>query len=141
MSLFKVMDIAGSALAAQFLSLHLAAGNMANADNVSSGIDTTYHARRPVFAAMLDDTSIGFSDESVGLGMEIRDIVASPAPLRLEYRPEHPLADANGYIHMSSVEMIEEMANMISTSRSYQISVEVANTSMQMVLRTLALGS
>lgn len=138
MSWFKVMDIAGSALAAQSLSLHVAAGNMANADNVSSSVDTTYRARRPVFAAMLDDTAMSFPDESVG---EIRDIVASPAPLRLEYRPEHPQADANGYIHMSNVEMVEEMANMISASRSYKISVEVASTSMQMVLRTLALGS
>ncbi len=141
MSWFKVMDIAGSALAAQSLSLRLAAGNMANADNVSSSVDTTYRARRPVFAAMLDDTAMSFPEESVGLGVAIRDIVASPAPLRLEYRPEHPLADANAYIHLSNVEMVEEMANMISASRSYQISVEVASTSMQMVLRTLALGS
>ena len=54
--------------------------------------------------------------------------------------PDHPLADGEGYIHMPNVNVVEEMANMISASRSYQSNVEVVNTSKQLLLRTLALG-
>jgi len=67
-------------------------------------------------------------------------IVESQAPLRREYRPDHPLADQQGYVNLPNVNPVEEMANMISASRSYQTNVEVLNTSKQMLLRTLALG-
>ena len=141
MSLFKVMDIAGTALSAQSLRLNVTASNMANADSVSSSVNATYRARHPVFATMIDEMALSFEGETVGMGVEVKGVLESQAPLRSQYRPEHPLADANGYIHLSNVNMIEEMANMISASRSYQTSVEVANASKQMMLRTLSLGS
>lgn len=139
MSLFKVMDIAGSALSAQSLRLNTTASNMANADSVSSSIATTYRARHPVFATMMDDL-MSFEGESAGAGVEVRGVIESQAPVRSIYRPEHPMADENGYIHMPNVNMVEEMANMMSASRSYQMNVEIANASKQLVLSTLQLG-
>ena len=62
-------------------------------------------------------------------GVDVLGIVESQAPLRREYRPDHPLADQNGYVNMPNVNQVEEMANMISASRSYQSNVEVLNTS------------
>jgi len=67
-------------------------------------------------------------------------VVESQAPLRMEYRPEHPLADDKGYVYLPNVNVIEEMANMISASRSYATNVEVINTSKQLLLKTLQLG-
>ena len=67
-------------------------------------------------------------------------MVESQAPINREYSPQHPQADADGYVYMSNVNMIEEMANMISASRSYQSNVEVAKTSKQLLLETLRLG-
>jgi flagellar basal-body rod protein FlgC len=139
MSLFKVMDIAGSALSAQSLRLNTTASNMANADSVSSSIATTYRARHPVFATMMDDL-MSFEGESAGAGVEVRGVIESQAPVRSIYRPEHPMADENGYIHMPNVNMVEEMANMMSASRSYQMNIEIANASKQLVLSTLQLG-
>ncbi|MEZ5444432.1 MAG: flagellar basal body rod protein FlgC [Gammaproteobacteria bacterium] len=139
MSLFKVMDIAGSALSAQSLRLNTTASNMANADSVSSSIATTYRARHPVFVTMMDDL-MSFEGESAGAGVEVRGVIESQAPVRSIYRPEHPMADENGYIHMPNVNMVEEMANMMSASRSYQMNVEIANASKQLVLSTLQLG-
>lgn len=139
MSLFKVMDIAGSALSAQSLRLNTTASNMANADSVSSSIATTYRARHPVFATMMDDL-MSFEGESAGAGVEVLGVIESQAPVRSIYRPEHPMADENGYIHMPNVNMVEEMANMMSASRSYQMNVEIANASKQLVLSTLQLG-
>jgi flagellar basal-body rod protein FlgC len=139
MSLFKVMDIAGSALSAQSLRLNTTASNMANADSVSSSVGSTYRARHPVFATMMDDL-MSFEGESAGAGVEVRGVIESQAPVRSIYRPEHPMADENGYIHMPNVNMVEEMANMMSASRSYQMNIEIANASKQLVLSTLQLG-
>jgi flagellar basal-body rod protein FlgC len=134
MSLFRVFDISGSALRAQTVRLNTTASNMANVDSISSSTATTYRARQPVFAAQLD------AAEDEVAGVDVLGIVESQAPLRREYRPDHPLADPRGYVNLPNVNPVEEMANMISASRSYQSNVEVLNTSKQMLLRTLALG-
>lgn len=141
MSLFRVMDIAGSALSAQSLRLNLTASNMANADSVSSSDNSTYRARHPVFATMIEQAAMSFEGDTVGVGVRVTDVIESRAPVRSQYRPEHPLADENGYIHMPNVNMIEEMANMMSAARSYQMNVEVANASKQLMQRTLSLGA
>jgi len=140
MSLFKVFDIAGSAMSAQSLRLNVTASNMANADSISSSVGGTYRARQPVFAAMYDDANMNFNDEADAVGVQVRGVVQSKAPIRSEYQPGNPMADQDGYIHLPNVNMVEEMANMISASRGYQSSVEVANAAKQMLLRTLTLG-
>ena len=134
MSLFKVFDISGSALRAQTVRLNTTASNMANIDSISSSTATTYRSRQPVFAAQLD------AAEDAVAGVDVLGIVESQAPLRREYRPDHPLADQQGYVNLPNVNPVEEMANMISASRSYQSNVEVLNTSKQMLTRTLSLG-
>ena len=137
MSMFKVFDIAGSALSAQSVRLNVTASNLANAESVSSSSGETYKARQPVFAAMLDKASM---DKQPGVGVQVRGIVESDAPLRKQYEPEHPMADADGYVYRPNVNVVEEMANMISASRSYQSNVEVINTAKQLMLKTLTLG-
>jgi flagellar basal-body rod protein FlgC len=133
---FSVFDIAGSAMSAQSLRLNTTASNLANADSASSSTGATYRARHPVFAAVFDGARTG----GAAVGVQVRGIVESQAPLRSQYAPEHPLADGQGYLHLPNVNVVEEMANMISASRSYQSNVEVINTSKQMLLRTLSLG-
>lgn len=134
MSLFRIFDISGSALHAQSVRLNTTASNMANVDSVSSSTEKTYRARNPVFAAQLDEAEDGVS------GVDVLGIVETQTPLRQEYRPDHPLADEKGYVSVPNVNPVEEMANMISASRSYQANVEVLNTSKQMMMRTLTLG-
>jgi flagellar basal-body rod protein FlgC len=60
--------------------------------------------------------------------------------LRREHNPDHPQADKDGFIYLPNVNVVEEMANMISASRAYQTNVEVMNSAKQMLMRTLALG-
>jgi flagellar basal-body rod protein FlgC len=138
MSMFKIFDIAGSAMSAQRLRLNVTASNMANANSVSSSVDQTYRARQPVFAAMLNESVMDGAPESVGV--EVRGIVESQTPLQTRYEPGHPMADENGYVYLPNVNVVEEMANMISASRSYQSNVEVTNTAKQLLMRTLTLG-
>ncbi len=138
MSLFSVMNIAGTALAAQTVRLNITASNMANADSAASSIGSTYRARHPVFAPQaIDEWDF---EQSANLGVKVTGVVESAAELRREYQPGHPLADDAGYIFLPNVNVVEEMANMISASRSYQTNVEIMEASKQMLSRTLALG-
>ncbi|EMR14300.1 flagellar basal-body rod protein FlgC [Methylophaga lonarensis MPL] len=136
MSLFNIFDIAGSGMSAQSLRLNTTASNLANADSVSSSVGETYRSRQPVFATVLDDAQDGFKPGSV----QVRGIVESQAPVKQEYNPAHPMADENGFVYHSNVDPIAEMANMMSASRSYQNNVEIANTSKQLLIRTLQMG-
>ena len=137
MSLFRVMDIAGSALGAQTVRMNTTASNMANANSASSSIEQTYKARHPIFSQLVDDFSI---EQDPSVGVKVDGIIESDAPLRQEYSPNHPLANEEGYIFMPNVNAIEEMANMISASRSYQTNVEIMEASKQMLQQTLTLG-
>ena len=86
---------------------------------------------------MMDDFSF---DESPSVGVQVDGIIESEAPLKREYQPGHPMADDEGYVFLPNVNVIEEMANMISASRSYQTNIEVMEASKNMLERTLTLG-
>ncbi|MFZ5594228.1 MAG: flagellar basal body rod protein FlgC [Pseudomonadota bacterium] len=135
MSSFKVFEIAGSGMSAQSLRLNITASNLANAESVSGNAQGVYRAREPVFSAVME--SVG--DESPA-SVRVLGVVENNAPVQMRYEPGHPLADAQGYIYMPNVNMVEQMANMISASRSYQNNVEVLNTSKQLLLATLRMG-
>lgn len=126
MSLFNLFDVAGSAMSAQSIRLNATASNLANADSVSGNEQEVYRARHPVFSTVLNEMQQGGLPSG---GVQVQGIVESDAPVRREYNPNHPLANKEGYIFHSNVEPIAEMANMMAASRSYQNSVEVADTS------------
>ncbi|HED12618.1 MAG TPA: flagellar basal body rod protein FlgC [Gammaproteobacteria bacterium] len=143
MSLLSAMDIASSSLSAESYRLNLTASNLANANSVSSSINRTYRGRHPVFttiSANPDATAFGDVMDGLGRGVRLAAVVESAAPLRKEYHPENPLANKEGYVFLPNVNTIEEMANMISASRSYSSNIEVFNSAKQMLLRTLTLG-
>lgn len=134
MSSFKIFDIAGSALSAQSLRLNTVASNLANADAISGTADGTYKARLPMFKAAMEAGGEGTP------GVQVLGVVESQAPADKRYEPGHPLADGDGYVYAPNVNVVEEMVNMISASRSYQSSVEVMNTAKELASRTLSLG-
>lgn len=136
MSSFKIFDIAGSGMNAQNLRLNVVASNLANVDAVSSSIEETYRARQPVFRAMLDQVN----SRNPAVGVQMAGVVESKAPLVREYSPNHAMADKEGYIYRPNVNVVEEMANMISASRAYQNNVEVLNATRQMLSATINLG-
>ncbi len=136
MSSFKIFDIAGSGMNAQNLRLNVVSSNLANVDAVSSSMQETYRARQPVFRALLDQ----FNPQAPANGVQMAGVVESKAPLVREYAPNHAMADKDGYIYRPNVNAVEEMANMISASRSYQNNVEVLNAARQMMMATINLG-
>jgi len=143
MSLSNVFNIAGSAMTAQTVRLNTTASNMANAESISSSEADTYRARKPVFA--LKEVEVEHLPDHLqtlvpGQGVDVKGIIESDKPLRMAYEPNHPMADENGYIWYPNVNVVEEMADMISASRSFQINADIMNTAKQMLQRTLTLG-
>ncbi|MBT1450794.1 flagellar basal body rod protein FlgC [Glaciecola sp. XM2] len=137
MSLFRVMDISSTGMAAENVRLNTTASNIANANSVSSSYEDTYRARHPVFAAALQQAS---ADQSKGVGVEVKGIVESQKPLQIQYEPGNPMADENGYIYKSNVNIVQEMADMMSASKGYETNVQVADTTKRIFRRVLQLG-
>lgn len=144
MSLYNIFDISGTGMSAQSIRLNTTASNLANAQSVSSSVDETYRARHPVFAALMGDVfDQQFGDKGVfnaSGGVQVLGIVESDAPYQLRYEPYHPMADEEGMVTYPNVNVVEEMTNMISSSRSFQMNVEIMNTAKTMMQRVLTLG-
>jgi flagellar basal-body rod protein FlgC len=133
MSLFNIFDISGSAMAAQSQRLNVSASNMANADSVIGPNGEPYRAKQVIFSVdALPGNQIG--------GVKVSEIAESNAPDRMVYEPGNPLADDKGYVRMPNVDVVGEMVNTISASRSYQANVEVMNSAKTIMLKTLTLG-
>lgn len=137
MSISSIFQIAGSALTAQSQRMNVASSNLANADSVAGPDGQPYKARQVVFQMT---PSASQSASGVVGGVRVAAIVESNAQARMQYDPEHPLADDQGYITMSNVDAVAETINMISASRSYQANVEVINTAKSLMARTLTIG-
>ncbi len=132
MGLSNIFSIAGSALTAQSARLNAVASNLANADSVVGADGQPYRAKQVVFKA----TPV----EGGGIGVRVTQVVDSAAPLRMSFDPKNPAADGQGYVALPNVNVVDEMVNMISASRSYQNNVEVMNTAKSLMQKTLAIG-
>ncbi|MBT3196694.1 MAG: flagellar basal body rod protein FlgC [Gammaproteobacteria bacterium] len=138
MPLFDVFDISSSALHAQNVRLNTVASNLANAESISTTEEGAYRAKAPVFEEIL--TRHDNHPMELPGGVRVKEVSVSDAPINKRYQPNHPMADKEGYIFATNVNPVEEMANMMSASRSYENSVEVMNTTKQLLMRTLNMG-
>jgi flagellar basal-body rod protein FlgC len=132
MSLFNVFNVAGSAMSAQSQRLNTTASNLANADSATSASGEAYRAKQVVFEAV--------PIEGGSTAVKVREVVEDPSPLKQVYDPKNPLADDKGYVAMPNVNVVDEMVNMLSASRSYQNNVETMNAAKTMLLKTLTIG-
>ncbi len=135
MGLFSVFDISGSGMSAQSVRINASASNLSNAETIASSPEAAYKARYPVFSAI--QKSVGGEFGQSQMGVKVENIIESQTPPSKEYRPGHPLADKEGFVYVSNVSSVEEMANMISASRTYQMNVQVMNATKSLLQRTL----
>ena len=133
MSLFNIFNVAGSGMAAQAQRLKVVASNLANADSTTSANGQPYRAKQVVFSAVP-------MNGDGAQGVKVTAVVEDNSPMRMVYDPKHPMADEQGYVSMPNVNVVDEMVNMISASRSYQNNVDVMNTSKTLLLKTLTIG-
>jgi flagellar basal-body rod protein FlgC len=132
--MFNVFHIAGSALTAQSMRLNAVASNLANAESAHASTGEGYKSKQVFFQAVPMSPATPWAQ-----GVQMTRVIEDTAPPRLVYDPKHPLADAKGYIAYPNVDVVEEMVNMISSSRSYQTNTEVMATAKDLMSRTIAL--
>jgi flagellar basal-body rod protein FlgC len=132
MSLMNVFGISGSAVSAQSQRLNVVASNLANAEAVAGPDGQSYKSRQVVFQTQ--------SAPDGTAGVKVSSVIEDQSPAKRVYEPGHPMADEQGYLTQSNVNVVEEMVNMISASRSYQNNVEVMNTARQLLQKTLQMG-
>lgn len=142
MALSNIFGIAGSGMSAESVRLNTVASNLANADSVSNSPAGAYKARYPVFQAVQAALNPGQTPAMRGAdaSVAVNGIVQSTASPTARYEPGNPMADAHGYVYSSNVNVVEQMADMISASRSYQNDAQVLNTSKTLAIDTLKLG-
>lgn len=133
MSLMNILSVSSSAVMAESQRLNVVASNLANADSVAGPDGQPYKAREVVFKSRA-----GGTPDSAGV--QVANVVEDQTPGKRTYNPSHPMADADGYVTESNVNVVDEMVNMISASRSYQNNIEVMNTAQQLMAKTLQIG-
>lgn len=134
--LFSLFNTSASALTAQSVRLNTVASNIANASTASSTPDGAYKAKEVLFQTVLNEES----PDGDAMPVKVAGIVDSAAEPFPSYEPNHPQANADGYVFRPAINVVEEMANMMSASRSYEANVEVMTTSRQLLQRTLQVG-
>jgi len=139
MSFKQITQIAGSAMSAQTVRLNTIASNLANAQSAAGSETATYHARKPVFAALAAREGLG-DQQLAGTRVQVLDVVESQEPLRKAYEPENPLANQNGEVFYPNVNPVAEMTDLLSASRAFETNVEVLSRVKSMQQSLLRLG-
>lgn len=139
MSLNAIFDIAGSAMSAETVRLSTSAENMSNANVERGSPDEVYQPKYPIFHTV-QETQNHWMGDQIKAGVQVKGIYESDAEPSKRYEPNNPVADEKGFVYTSNVNYVEQMANVISASRSYQMNIELVNTTKQLMQRTLQLG-
>jgi len=145
---FSAIDTSASGLAAQRRRLDAIADNIANAETTRTQEGGPYRRKHVVFEEIASRAAVsrppiaGSSESEAGQqGVMVSEITEDPRPPHLAYHPGHPDADANGYVAMPNVNIVEEMVDMISATRSYEANAAALNASKAMARKALELGS
>ena len=129
MKIFESLEVAGSSLTAHRLWMDTISSNLANINTTRTLDGGPYKRKIPVFAEMLDKTIGGYED--IG-GVRVAEIAEDQTAPRLSYQPEHPDADADGYVAFPNVSLVREMTDMLVASRAYEANLAVADSAKTM---------
>jgi len=144
MDFFSSMNVSSSALSAERTRMNLISSNLANANATRTPEGGPYKRKDAVFAATPVEKSFARAlDGASGKELrqvEIQQIIEDQSPPRMQYDPSHPDADAKGYVAMPNVNVIEEMADMIAASRTYEANVTAVQASKSMAMKTLEIS-
>ncbi|ABR36380.1 MULTISPECIES: flagellar basal body rod protein FlgC [Clostridium] len=134
MNAFTSMQISATGLSAERLRMDTITSNMANASTTRSANGKGPYVRKvAVFQEALD------ANKDMA-GVKAVKIENDPSPLRKVYDPTHPDADSNGYVTMPNVNVLNEMADMMVATRSYEANVDTFNALKSMFSKALEIG-
>lgn len=134
----NAMDISSMGLTAQRKRLEVVAENIANVNTTRGANGEPYRRKHVVFETVLQNQ---LSLQAGNEGVRVSEVVADPSPYKQVYQPGHPDADAGGNVLMPNVNVVEEMVDMISATRSYEANVTALNATKSMLMKALELGA
>jgi flagellar basal-body rod protein FlgC len=145
MNLFSAMEVAASGLGAERVRMNALASNLANARTTRTPEGGPYKRIDPVFQAVpiedrLAEVQRGETQGGVYM-VEVPNIRQDQSAPQLIYDPQHPDADARGFVSLPNVNVVEEMVNLITASRSYEAGVTVMQTLKGMAQSALSIGA
>nr|WP_315024664.1 flagellar basal body rod protein FlgC [uncultured Aminipila sp.] len=155
MSFLSSMNISASALTAQRQRLDIISENVSNIDTTRTEAGGPYRRKMAVFEDKAGDVSFKDSLNNAIIergangrlvrrdyspGVRVSDIIEDQSDFKTEYNPDHPDADANGYVKLPNVNMLEETIDSMSATRSYQANVTVLNAVKLMAQKALDIG-
>ena len=144
MDFFSAMNVSASALSAERTRMNLISSNLANANATRTPEGGPYKRKDAIFAATPVESRFARAlDGAAGKEIrqvEIQQLVEDQSPPRMQYDPGHPDANPQGYVAMPNVNIIEEMADMISATRTYEANVTAVQAAKSMALKTLEIG-
>ena len=144
MDMMAGLQVSFSALNAQRTRMNVIASNLANAQSTRTSEGGPYKRQEVIFAAQPQRSAFeGMLNDRLQDGVNavnVLDIVSDPNGTRLEYEPDHPDANAQGYVAYPNVNVMREMVDLISATRAYEANVTAINSSKDMALRALQIG-
>lgn len=146
MDFFNALDISASALTAERTRMNLISNNLANANATRTAEGGPYKRKDAVFATQQSRNSFNEKLEKLQqggappTGVQVTEIVEDQRPPRMQFDPGHPDADAQGYVAMPNVNVVEEMADMIAATRAYEANVTATQAAKSMALKTLEIS-
>ena len=144
MDFFDAIQTSSSGLSAQRLRMNLISGNLANVNTTRTREGGPFRRKEAIFAARPGAESfknILADRQRKQLSMVAVDrIIEDPNPPVMKYDPQHPDADEKGYVAMPNINVMEEMVNMISATRSYEANVSAIKAAKEMASRALEIG-
>jgi flagellar basal-body rod protein FlgC len=142
MDFFSAAEIVSSGLGAERTLMNTTSSNLANAQTTRTAEGGPYKRIDPVFETQATSfqSALGEASGAQPQGVQVSTIKKDDQPPRLVYDPGHPDANAQGYVAMPNVNMVEEMVNMVTASRAYEAGVHAMSTLSNMAQRALGIG-
>jgi len=143
MNFIDSLDISATGLSAQRLRMNLISSNMANVNTTRTESGEPYKRKDALFTSIEKDDFQTVLDAQAGGpqgGVEVAEIIEDKKPFVEKYDPGHPDADENGYVRLPNVNIVEEMVNMISASRSFEANATAVRATKDMVSVALEIG-
>ena len=125
MKLGDIVDIAVSGLIAQRSRMAVTASNVANAETTRTAEGGAYQRRDPVFRSAPVGGPFQSRLDRALRGVEVTRVVRDPRPPVSRFDPGHPDSDADGFVAYPRVNVVEELTNMMSASRSYEANLVI----------------
>ena len=142
---FTGMRISGSGMAAQRMRMNTISSNIANINTTQTPEGGPYRRKDVVFEAMPDAKSFGDIVSPTGTKsdfqrVQVSDIISDRKAPMLKYEPDHPDANSEGYVAYPNINLMEEMTNMIQSSRAYEANVSAMQAQKDLSLSALEIG-